>query len=571
MPKNTFKHISVRDLLLTSMILVPFIPFMLIMGLSFYSHKITLQKGAIEHMQRVVDDHRHMIDNFLEERRRDIEFVVNSYTFAELSDPDNLKAVFERLKKVSVAFEDLGIFNAEGTHVSYQGPYELVGRHYRDAEWFMEVIKSGVFISDVFMGYRQQPHFIIALASGNGSQQWVIRTTIDTQTFERLVGGIHIGKTGEAYIVNTTGELQTSRRSGGRLLSITADNVHYAMREKTIDSFVQHDDSGEKYLYAMARLKNGAWTLVARQKATEAFATLYATIYRSAFIFVLGGAAIVLVAFYLTDRIVRRMEGMHSEKETLSRQLIGTSRLAELGEMAAGFAHEINNPLQIIKSEQSLIETLLDEMKADGKLTASPTLTELEDSFGQINLQISRCAKITQAILKFGRQSEPEAVDIDLHTFLPEVTKMIQQKASVHGISFDQRIQPKTMVVHGDPAQLQQVIMNLLNNAMDAILSSHGVSGGALAVKALADDNGFVEIQVTDNGCGISPANLEKVFSPFFTTKPVGEGTGLGLSVCYGIVEGMGGRMEVTSQEGHGTTFTVRLKSTGGPKLEKEI
>ena len=143
------------------------------------------------------------------------------------------------------------------------------------------------------------------------------------------------------------------------------------MREKTIDSFIQRDDSGENYLYAMARLKNGAWTLVARQKATEAFATLYATIYRAAFIFVLGGVAIVLVAFTLTDRIVRRMERINSEKETLSRQLIRASRLAELGEMAAGFAHEINNPLQIIKNEQTLIEMLLDEMKEDGKLTAS--------------------------------------------------------------------------------------------------------------------------------------------------------------------------------------------------------
>ena len=129
MQNHNVQRNGVRGILLTSMILVPFIPFMLIMGLSFYSHKTALERGAIAHMQRVVDDHRHMIDNFLEERRRDIEFVVNSYTFAELSDPDNLKAVFERLKKVSVAFEDLGIFNAAGTHVSYQGPYELVGRH----------------------------------------------------------------------------------------------------------------------------------------------------------------------------------------------------------------------------------------------------------------------------------------------------------------------------------------------------------------------------------------------------------------------------------------------------------
>ena len=116
---------------------------------------------------------------------------------------------------------------------------------------------------------------------------------------------------------------------------------------------------------------------------------------------------------------------------------------------------------------------------------------------------------------------------------------MIQQKASVHGISFDQRINPKSMIVRGDPAQLQQVLMNLLNNAIDAILSRHGVSGGDLSVKAMPTDNAFIEIQVTDNGCGISPANLEKVFAPFFTTKPVGEGTGLGLSVCYGIVESM--------------------------------
>jgi two-component system NtrC family sensor kinase len=251
---------------------------------------------------------------------------------------------------------------------------------------------------------------------------------------------------------------------------------------------------------------------------------------------------------------------MHSEKESLTRQLIGTSRLAELGEMAAGFAHEINNPLQIIKSEQSLIEVLFDELKADDRLAPSETLTELEDSINQIKLQITRCAKITQAILKFGRQSEPEVVSVDLHTLIPEVTKMIHQKASVHGIAFDQAVDPGPMTVSGDPAQLQQVIMNLLNNAIDAILARHGVSGGRLALAASANDDGTVAIQVKDNGCGIGPDNLAKIFSPFFTTKPVGEGTGLGLSVCYGIVESMGGRMQVSSQQGQGTTFTVTLQ-----------
>ena len=232
MQKKNLSYSGIRGILLTSMILVPFIPFMLIMGLSFYSHKTSLESATIARMKRVVDDHRQMIENFLEERSRDIEYVINSYTFTELSEPENLKAVFERLKKVSVAFKDLGIFNAEGMHVSYHGPYQLEGRQYRDAEWFMEVIKNGVYISDVFMGYRQEPHFIIAIATGTGVKRWVIRTTIDTETFEKLVGGIHIGETGEAYIVNSSGVLQTNRRSGGSILSIATDNVKYSMSEE---------------------------------------------------------------------------------------------------------------------------------------------------------------------------------------------------------------------------------------------------------------------------------------------------------------------------------------------------
>ena len=345
MQKKNFSYSSIRSTLLAAMILVPFVPFILIMGLSFYSHKTSLESGTIARMNRIVDDHRQLIENFLEERSRNIEFIINSYTFTELSEPENLGVVFERLKKVSAAFKDLGIFNAEGMHVSYQGPYQLVGRLYWDAEWFQEVMQSGVYISDVFMGYRQEPHFVIAIASGTGNRRWVIRATIDTQTFESLVSGIRIGETGETYIINASRILQTSRRSGGNPLSKTTDTLRPLMSDKQIDSFVHRDDKGDKYLYAVARLKDGAWTLVARQKASEAFAALYSTVYLAVVIFVLGGAAIVTFAFYITGNIVRRMENMDAEKESLSRQLIGTSRLAELGEMAAGFAHEINNPL----------------------------------------------------------------------------------------------------------------------------------------------------------------------------------------------------------------------------------
>jgi two-component system NtrC family sensor kinase len=230
-----------------------------------------------------------------------------------------------------------------------------------------------------------------------------------------------------------------------------------------------------------------------------------------------------------------------------------------LGEMAAGFAHEINNPLQIMKSEQTLMDTILSDLKEKGELKESEDLAELEDSMDQIKLQIDRCAKITQAILKFGRQGEPISRDVDLSIFIPEVAAMVDKRATVHGIALKEEIAEGVPSVHGDPGQLQQVLLNLLNNAIDAIIDAHGSKGGELVIQARPDENGKVVISVTDNGAGISPENLKKVFTPFFTTKPVGKGTGLGLSVCYGIVDSMGGVMEVSSQKGVGTTFTVRL------------
>jgi len=243
----------------------------------------------------------------------------------------------------------------------------------------------------------------------------------------------------------------------------------------------------------------------------------------------------------------------------LGQQLVRATRLAELGQMAAGFAHEINNPLQIMKSEQALIDTIFSDMRTRGDLKDSEDLKEVEDSMAQIKLQIDRCAKITQAILKFGRQSEPVVKDVDLVSFIPEVTSMVSKKASVNGIALKERIAENTPIVHVDPSQLQQVLLNLYNNAIDAITERHGSQGGELTIGTGSDENGRVTISVKDNGIGISPENLKKVFTPFFTTKPVGQGTGLGLSVCYGIVDSMGGVMEVESERGAGTKFSIRL------------
>lgn len=131
----------------------------------------------------------------------------------------------------------------------------------------------------------------------------------------------------------------------------------------------------------------------------------------------------------------------------------------------------------------------------------------------------------------------------------------------MEGIDIKEEIAPTLLPVHADPNQLHQVLVNLLNNAIDAIVERHGSSGGELVVGVQPASDGRVMISVKDNGCGIAPENMEKIFTPFFTTKPVGKGTGLGLSICYGIITKMGGTMEVTSEKDNGTTFKIYLRA----------
>ncbi len=243
----------------------------------------------------------------------------------------------------------------------------------------------------------------------------------------------------------------------------------------------------------------------------------------------------------------------------LEQQMIATERLASLGTLAVGVAHEINNPLQIMKSEQALLKMIVSELKKKNDFKESEDFKELEESIGQFDLQIDRCARITQAILKFGRKTEPSTEAINLKKLLPEVIGMISKKASLQGISIENEIRETTPQILGDPALLQQVLLNLFNNAIDAITAQHGSRGGKLLVATGPEAGEWIRIDVRDNGCGISPENIKEVFSPFFTTKPVGKGTGLGLSVCYGIMQGMGGRISVSSEPAVGTTFTLSL------------
>lgn len=537
--------------------IVPFIPFILIMGIGCFYFLSSLANTSVSSISRIVNDHRQMIESFLTERRSDLEFILNSYTFEELSQPETLEKIYSDLQIKSTAFTDLGIFNESGVHVAYQGGYRLSGKVYKNADWFKEVLKNGYYISDIFLGYRQKPHFILAVAKEADKQKYIIRVTIDSKFFSSMVRQIRIGSTGEAYILNRDGFFQTERRSGGNLMEKDPDFAQYPSFSTGIETFLQKNAQGIDFQCAAMWMEGNRWLLVVRQEKADAFRTFRIAAFLGALIAIIGGAVIIAMSYYISNRIVNRIKSSDSERDRLQEQLIMAGRLAELGEMSAGFAHEINNPLQIIKNEISLIEITLQDIQQAYLIPESDEIKDLKDFLRQISLQINRCSSITHSILKFGRKTEHQIKTLKPGTFIPEITEMVKKKASINGVELSLKIDDDAPVFLGDPSQLQQILLNLYNNAFDAVIEKCGTSGGKLDVTAGSNGQGGVMIQFRDNGCGITPDNMKKIFSPFFTTKPVGKGTGLGLSICYGLVKGMGGDMKVESEAGVGSVFTL--------------
>jgi two-component system, NtrC family, sensor kinase len=555
----------VKRNILTNMIVIPLIPLFLAVGISFYYFTTALENSSTHSLKRIVGDHRDMIQSFLMERKSDLELVTHLYDFETIRRNQVIDGMFEILQDKSGAFIDLGLFDSRGLHVKYSGQYQLTGKVYKDEFWFREVMEKGRYISDVFLGYRNVPHFIIAVKKGEGETAWVLRATIDTLYFDRMVSSVRIGRSGEAYILNNTGIAQTGRRSGGiNVMEEDPEFSAFPSPDSTIHTFLKSDPQGLKFLYATTWLEDLEWLLVVRQEKKDAFRFFYYALYTSLVIVVLGIVIIMGMSFFMTEKLFTRMEQLGRDKKDLGNQLIRATQLAEVGEMAAGFAHEINNPLQIIKSEHALITSIFEDLFENEKIDREDEeILELQDSLSQIELQVSRCSDITRAILKFGRKNETRVQLLYPGQEIPEILKMIEQKAGVEGIAVFQNIPEHLPGFMGDASQFQQVMLNLFNNAIDAVMEAHPDAGGRLDVQAHVKDEKWIEIRVTDNGSGIQPENIEKVFSPFFTTKPVGKGTGLGLSVCYGIIESFAGTMDVTSRVNEGTTFIVTL-----PKAE---
>jgi PAS domain S-box-containing protein len=257
-----------------------------------------------------------------------------------------------------------------------------------------------------------------------------------------------------------------------------------------------------------------------------------------------------------------------TQQQRVQRQLEFADRLASLGTMAAGVAHEVNNPLSVVLANVTLLCDDIEDHRADLERRSvtydGQRLQQMLSSLGDVRSAADRIRRIMLDLLAFSRRERPE-------TGFADVRRCIEWATRTTSHEFKNRARLSSSVgqlpnVAGDDARLVQVLVNLLINAAHAIEPGH-TDANRVIVDARTREDGWVELAVSDTGAGIPPENLAKVFEPFFTTKGVEKGTGLGLSICHGIVSSFGGKLEVASELGKGTRFTISLPPAQ-PSLE---
>jgi len=230
-----------------------------------------------------------------------------------------------------------------------------------------------------------------------------------------------------------------------------------------------------------------------------------------------------------------------TERVNLEDQLIQAEKLSSIGLLAAGVAHEVNTPLAVITSQAQM---LMRQLPGD-----DPHYPVLD----KIIKQAFRASEIVNNLLKFSRVSGSEYSELDLNKLVRETLSLVEPMLRASKISVSAQLSSSLPMVYANPGKLQQVFMNLIINAKDAM-----PHGGELSIATDCEDS-LVRVEVSDNGVGISPEHLSKIFDPFFTTKSTSRGTGLGLAVTYGIIREHLGKIEVQSTVGRGTSFRVEL------------
>ena len=528
--------------------LVSVIPLLILTWFNYSQFQLSFDAQVLRPVGRVAEAATRGVESWLDGRCGALGAAVRDLPAA---DPEartrDLEELLANLNRTFGDHLDLLLVEPGGRPLAAAGAPLPEQASVADEAWFRAARDGRPFVSEMSRDATRGLVYHVAVPCAGSDPPHVLRATLDGDALARRLNPFD-RENAEAFLVNEAGLLQTPSLLFGEPLeplgvslpdvssTVQVDEVPAAEGPPLIVGHVHVTGSPFHLLFVNHRPLPATW--FGRRHNLVLFAGLSVIL-------------IMLVVMWGSRRIGARLLRSDVRRAAMYHHLEYTNKMAAIGRLGAGVAHEINNPLAIIGEKAGLVRDLLTIPEHP------PTTEKLLGQIDTIQSSVERCSKITHRLLGFAKHMEVTKERIDLRHLLRQVLSFLDKEAGYRSITVDLDIPETLPAIFMDRGQLQQVFLNIINNAFAAV-----DEGGEIRITGEEIEGGFIVIHVEDDGVGISEEHLKHVFEPFYTTK-AGTGTGLGLSITYGIVEKHGGSIQVRSKVGEGTRFSVRLPIEG--------
>ncbi len=544
-------HRRLTKYMLVTMMVVSVLPLLLISGIIRHFCLSPYTEKVHSHLKTVVSRHQKILAGFLDDRLRAVRTQAKTLSLGGRDCERTLRRVLPILQEAyGNSFTELGLLNGQGAPVGYAGPSPPARKDFSKTPWFQTALADGYCISDVFEDSGGSRRFAVAASEEWDGERWVLYAGISADQLDSLLAKIGEGPSGSAFIFNRRGEMQCRGPGNAFGKETLCTEAAFGGASEEVRVAERIDTSGAPVLVLSTDLNHGMWVLCATRNAKEVYSAIYRARNLSIVTLVVGVVGILGMSAALSRRMITHIAHTEQEKRAINEQLVEAGRLASLGEMAAGIAHEINHPVGIMVQEAGWMQDLVEDYEHDP--TTNIKMEEFTRSLTKIRTQGMRCREITRQLLSFARRTDQATKSAQVNDLIEEAAALTARRARHSNVQIVRDLMQGLPEILISPSEILQVLLNIINNAIDVFDSN----GGTIRISTSMHGQRLV-IEISDDGPGIAKEHIPRIFEPFFTTKPVGKGTGLGLSICYGIVKKLGGDLTVTSDQGKGTAFRI--------------
>lgn len=544
------RHLSFRGKWLMIVVFTTVVTLAPLLVMTVVDYRLTRQAFESEArlgISRMVSNTWRNVSHLLAQRRAVLAFIARDNAITDLIEQKRLEALLSNLQLGMDDFLDLAVLDENGTIQAYAGPYDREVDPPPRATGFQQAVAEGFFIGDVTTGPGKPHHLVVAVRHDQTDGRFfVLQSTLNASVLDGPFSELRLDDGDDAFMINGQGILQTPAVYYGKRFSKVPLSI--LPTDKTIHVQQAVDQAGQSVLIGVASIATSPFRLVmVRQESGIMDRWLRPRIRLIGFLvfsIILILVSILGVATYMVDRIhasdQRRLQALH--------QVEYANKMVSIGRLASGVAHEVNNPLAIINQKAGLIKDLF---------TYTPEWAGNQKLMGLVDdvlASVRRCGTITRRLLDFSRHMESSLETVDIDAIIGQVLAFMEKDAQRRCIAVRVEVSDDIPPFESDRGNLQQIFLNLINNAFAAM-----DEGGQLEIAAVRQGDKHICITVSDTGRGIPEADIKRVFEPFFSTGQGLSGTGLGLSVTYGMVSEMGGQITVRSQVNQGSQFTVTL------------